>query len=285
MCSCPLLLQAINTKIDGPTQKRIKTNRKDHDEFFPVSSANISRFQTTWTETHVGKALGTRHRVTVYMFLSAEIETLQDTPDGAVAFFGQSRNWEQLNINTRPPRLSSLLHTTHFPRFTRTPSACSHGFLFSLFPKQQTILFMTQLRSEQRYIKTSYLVLLWAIFSWLVTLQTPNSIMTRSMFGFWCTKNIGWSFHVFEAKAGTQNGPREVIWRLCCVDCAIRHQNPLITCRWADSRGAGYINTISSFSDTPSHLLYLFSKKHPGCFQCVGIYPLSKNSSSSRTCR
>ena len=122
MCSCPLLLQNKNTQLHGPTEKRIKRHHKTTMCSSSGSSANISRFQTPSTGNHVGKALGTRSRVANCMFLGADIETLQDTPDGAVTFSGRSRNREQSNINTRLPRLSSLLRTTHFPRFTKSQS-------------------------------------------------------------------------------------------------------------------------------------------------------------------
>ena len=194
------------------------------------------------------------------MFLSADIKTLQHIHDRAVAFFRQSRNREQLNINTYSLWLSSLLHTTHFPRFTKSENVHSHDFLSSLFPKDQKFSFMSQLRSGQRYIETSYLVLLWAIISRFDTIQTPNITKTLSMTGFQCTKNICWSFHVFETKAGNQNLPRKTVWRSRWNDSTIRHWKYAIVCPWAESRGAGYINTTSFFSNTPSHLLHLFSE-------------------------
>ena len=190
-----------------------------------ISSAYISRFQTTSTRTYVGGALQLKSRVAISMLLAAKTGTLQHIHDGAVAFLDRSRNREQLNINTPPLRLSSFLHTTHFPRFTKSVSVHSHDFLSSLFPKDLSTSVMSQLRSGQRYIKTSYLVLFLSYL--LMTRHFSNPEQYNDTFHVWvlvCQKQLG-SHHVFERRAATQNSLRTDTWRLCCVHCAMRYQN------------------------------------------------------------
>ena len=125
MCSCPLLLQNSNIKV---TWTDPEANQKTSPRlpcvlprFFrrllslPNNMNRNACWKSTWKKTQ-------SHCIHVP---ECDIETLQDTPNGAGAFFGRSRNREQSNINTRPLLLSSLLHTTHFPRFAKSTQAQS----------------------------------------------------------------------------------------------------------------------------------------------------------------